>query len=54
MLLYQEARGMYGINCATASHEAALIAGKLDDVPNSSIDNSLKDLHAVRKHENRT
>ncbi|VDP15136.1 unnamed protein product [Heligmosomoides polygyrus] len=49
MLPYQEAGGVYGINGATASHEAALIAGKLDDVTNSSIDNSLKDLHAVRK-----
>ncbi|VDO99712.1 unnamed protein product [Heligmosomoides polygyrus] len=47
MLLYQEAGGVYGINGATASHEAALIAGTLDDVTNSSIDNSLKDLHAV-------
>ncbi|VDO84365.1 unnamed protein product [Heligmosomoides polygyrus] len=31
-----------------------MIAGKLHDVPNSSIDNSLKDLHAVRKQANRT
>ncbi|VDP58131.1 unnamed protein product, partial [Heligmosomoides polygyrus] len=53
MLPYQEAGGMYGINGATASHEAALIAGKLDDVTNSSVDNSLKDLHAVRKQANR-
>ncbi|VDO85203.1 unnamed protein product [Heligmosomoides polygyrus] len=45
---------MYGINGATASHEAALIAGQLDNVPNSSIDNSLEDLHAVRKQANRT
>ncbi|VDO59589.1 unnamed protein product, partial [Heligmosomoides polygyrus] len=52
MLLYQEA-GVYGINGATSSHEAALIAGQLNDVPNSSIDISLKDLHAVRKQANR-
>ncbi|VDO92847.1 unnamed protein product [Heligmosomoides polygyrus] len=38
MLLYQEAGGMYGINGATASTEAALIAGKLGDVTNSSTD----------------
>ncbi|VDO34345.1 unnamed protein product [Heligmosomoides polygyrus] len=54
MLLYQEAGGVNGINGATASHEAALITGKLDDVTNSSIDNSFKDLHAVRKQANRT
>ncbi|VDP22490.1 unnamed protein product [Heligmosomoides polygyrus] len=54
MLLYQEAGSVNGINGATASHEAALIAGKLDDVTNSSVDNSLKDLHAVRKQANRT
>ncbi|VDO31059.1 unnamed protein product [Heligmosomoides polygyrus] len=39
MLLYQRAGGMYGINGATASYEAALIAGKLDDITNSSTDN---------------
>ncbi|VDO22134.1 unnamed protein product [Heligmosomoides polygyrus] len=49
-----EAGGVYGSTGATASQEAALIAGKLDDVSNSSIDNSLKDLHAVRKQANRT
>ncbi|VDO76196.1 unnamed protein product [Heligmosomoides polygyrus] len=54
MLLYQEADGVNCINGATASLESALIVGKLDDVPNSSIDNSLKDLHAVRKQANRT
>ncbi|VDO91026.1 unnamed protein product [Heligmosomoides polygyrus] len=47
VILYQEAGGMYGINGATATHEAILIAGKLDDVPNSSIDNSLQDLDDV-------
>ncbi|VDP50779.1 unnamed protein product [Heligmosomoides polygyrus] len=31
MLLYQEASGVYGINGATTSHEAALIAGQLDE-----------------------
>ncbi|VDO19732.1 unnamed protein product [Heligmosomoides polygyrus] len=54
LFLYQEAGGVYGINGGTASHEAALIAGKLDDVTNSSVDNSLKDLHAERKQANRT
>ncbi|VDP46809.1 unnamed protein product [Heligmosomoides polygyrus] len=54
MLLYQKAGGMYGINGATASYEAALIAGKLDDVTNSTINNSLKNLHAVREQANRT
>ncbi|VDP15453.1 unnamed protein product [Heligmosomoides polygyrus] len=54
MLLYQEAGGVNGINGATASHEAALIAGKLDDGSNSSIDNSLNPLNAVRKQANRT
>ncbi|VDP15968.1 unnamed protein product [Heligmosomoides polygyrus] len=53
-LLHQEAGGVYGINGATASHEAALIAGKLNDVTNSSVDNSLKDLHAARKQTNWT
>ncbi|VDO95710.1 unnamed protein product [Heligmosomoides polygyrus] len=38
---FAEAGGMNGINGATAIYEAALIAGKLDDVPYSSIDNSL-------------
>ncbi|VDP38484.1 unnamed protein product [Heligmosomoides polygyrus] len=42
MLLYQEAGGVYGINGATASYEAALIAGKLDDVPKSFNDNSAR------------
>ncbi|VDP60341.1 unnamed protein product [Heligmosomoides polygyrus] len=53
MLLYQKAGGVSDINGATASHEAALIAGKLGNVTNSPIDNSLKDLHAVGKQANR-
>ncbi|VDO61013.1 unnamed protein product [Heligmosomoides polygyrus] len=51
MLLCQEAGG---INGATASYEGALIAGKLDDATNSSVDNSLKDIHAVRRQANGT
>ncbi|VDO76530.1 unnamed protein product [Heligmosomoides polygyrus] len=54
MLLYQEASGMNGVNGATASHEAALVFRELDDFTNSSIEDSLEDLHAVRKQANRT
>ncbi|VDO99960.1 unnamed protein product [Heligmosomoides polygyrus] len=50
----RETGGVYGINGATPSDEAALIIGKLDNVMNSSIDNSLEDLHVVRKPTNWT
>ncbi|VDP22863.1 unnamed protein product [Heligmosomoides polygyrus] len=54
MLPHQKAGGMYGFGGATASNEATLIAMKLDDVTNSSVYNSLKNLHAARKQANRT
>ncbi|VDP02075.1 unnamed protein product [Heligmosomoides polygyrus] len=54
VLLYQEADEVYSINSATASHKAALIAGKLNDVTNSSVNNTLRDLHAARKQANWT
>ncbi|VDO18925.1 unnamed protein product [Heligmosomoides polygyrus] len=40
---------MYGIDGATARYEATLIGGKLDDIANTSIYNSLEDFHAVRE-----
>ncbi|VDP11327.1 unnamed protein product [Heligmosomoides polygyrus] len=43
---------MNGINGATARDETTLIPGKLDDVPDTSIDNSLNDYHGVRKKAN--
>ncbi|VDP31509.1 unnamed protein product [Heligmosomoides polygyrus] len=46
--------GVNGINGATARDETTLIPGKLDDIPNTSIDNSLKDFHGVRKKANWT
>lgn len=49
-----KAGGVDGSNCATASHEAALIVGNLHDITISFINNSLKDLHVVQKEANRT
>ncbi|VDP31889.1 unnamed protein product [Heligmosomoides polygyrus] len=54
MLLHQKAGGVYSINGPTTRHKAALIIGELDDFTNSSIEDSLEDLHAVRKQANRT
>ncbi|VDP12358.1 unnamed protein product [Heligmosomoides polygyrus] len=49
MLLHQEAGGVYSINGPTTRHKAALVVGELDDFTDSSIEDSLEDLHAVRK-----
>ncbi|VDO79925.1 unnamed protein product [Heligmosomoides polygyrus] len=54
VLLYQKTYGVNGINGATARDEATLIRGKLDDIPDTSIDNSLKDFRGVRKKTNWT
>uniref|UniRef100_A0A183FTW5 Reverse transcriptase domain-containing protein n=1 Tax=Heligmosomoides polygyrus TaxID=6339 RepID=A0A183FTW5_HELPZ len=54
MPLYQKTSSMYGIDGATARYEATLIGGKLDDIANTSIYNSLEDFHAVREQANWT
>ncbi|VDP44706.1 unnamed protein product [Heligmosomoides polygyrus] len=45
---------MNGISGATARDGTTLIRGKLDDIPGTSIENSLKDFHGVRKKANWT
>ncbi|VDP12856.1 unnamed protein product [Heligmosomoides polygyrus] len=54
MSLYQKTNSMYGINDATARFEATLIGGKLNDIANASIYNSLEDFYAVRVQANWT
>ncbi|VDP34701.1 unnamed protein product [Heligmosomoides polygyrus] len=54
VFLQQNTKGVYGIKGTTARYEATLIRGKLDDIPDTSIDNSLKEFHSVRKKANWT
>ncbi|VDP05226.1 unnamed protein product [Heligmosomoides polygyrus] len=50
----QKTNSVNGVNSATARDETTLIRGKLDDIPDTSIDNSLKDFYGVRKKANCT
>ncbi|VDP22566.1 unnamed protein product [Heligmosomoides polygyrus] len=49
-MVKQETYGVNGINGATARDETTLIRGKLDDFPDTSIDNSPKDSHGMRNN----
>lgn len=49
VLLQQKTNGIYGINRTAAGNETTLIIGKLDDIPVTSIDNSLNDFHESRR-----
>ncbi|VDO21785.1 unnamed protein product [Heligmosomoides polygyrus] len=45
---------MYSIDGATARYKSTMIGGKLNDIANTSIYNSLECFHAVRKQANWT
>ncbi|VDO63395.1 unnamed protein product [Heligmosomoides polygyrus] len=54
VFFYQKTNGVYGIDCATTSYEAALVGRELDGITNAPVDNPLEDLHAMRKQSDWT